>query len=307
MTVGFGQNLTLLAGNVINTGTLSAPGGTITVASVPGESIVRIAQAGHLLNLEVAGLDEGAGESVAGVEPLSLPGLLTGEIGSQVATGVEVNAEGQMVLTGSPTVIPAAEATTIIAGTLDVSQNLLGVNHVPSVSILGQQVGVIQGTINASGVAGGGVIRIGGDLQGNGNLPNAVQTFVSRDSVIKADALESGNAGTVIIWAEDSTRFLGNISAQGGMLQGDGGFVEVSGKQTLDFRGGVNTWAPNGLVGTLLLDPTDITIQNGAGSFTDLTQVDQFADPNIASLNEWQRLTSCDIIKFERKFSEIIC
>ena len=27
----------------------------------------------------------------------------------------------------------------------------------------------------------------------------------------------------------------------------------------------------------------------------------------IASLNELQRLTSCDIIKFERKFSEIIC
>jgi filamentous hemagglutinin family protein len=54
LAVGQGQNLTLLAGNVVNTGHLEAPGGNITLAAVPGESLVRISQQGNLLNLEIA-------------------------------------------------------------------------------------------------------------------------------------------------------------------------------------------------------------------------------------------------------------
>jgi len=61
------------------------------------------------------------------------------------------------------------------------------------------------------------------------------------------------------------------------VFSGNGGFVEVSGKQFLDFQGNVNTLAANGNPGLLLLDPTDITIQNGAGTFTALNQADQFA------------------------------
>ncbi|HEY9836166.1 MAG TPA: hypothetical protein V6D27_04660, partial [Vampirovibrionales bacterium] len=42
----------------------------------------------------------------------------------------------------------------------------------------------------------------------------------------------------------------------------NGGFVEVSGKKHLIFRGSVDLSAPNGSLGTLLLDPEDIIIQN---------------------------------------------
>jgi len=51
--VATGQDLSLIAGSVINTGELSAPEGNITVAAVPGEKVVRISQEGHLLSLEV--------------------------------------------------------------------------------------------------------------------------------------------------------------------------------------------------------------------------------------------------------------
>ncbi|HAA31869.1 MAG TPA: hypothetical protein DCE56_34425, partial [Cyanobacteria bacterium UBA8553] len=47
-----GQNLMLLGGIAIATGKLAAPSGTITIAAVRGEKVVRIAQAGHLLSLE---------------------------------------------------------------------------------------------------------------------------------------------------------------------------------------------------------------------------------------------------------------
>ena len=75
-------------------------------------------------------------------------------------------------------------------------------------------------------------------------------------------ALLRGNGGRVSIWADRSTRFLGSISARGGLQVGDGGFVEVSGKDTLNFGGRVDLTATNGGLGTLLLDPTNILISN---------------------------------------------
>ncbi len=68
----------------------------------------------------------------------------------------------------------------------------------------------------------------------------------------------------MVVWAEGLTRFRGTISARGGTRSGDGGLVEVSGKQQLSYQGLVDTTAPNGNPGTLLLDPDNITIIAGA-------------------------------------------
>ncbi|MBP0017400.1 MAG: CHAT domain-containing protein [Cyanobacteria bacterium SBLK] len=73
LAVTSGQNLTLIGGSVLNTGTLTASGGTLTVAAVPGEKWVRISQPGNLLSLEVPpeALENG-------ITALDLPELLTG-------------------------------------------------------------------------------------------------------------------------------------------------------------------------------------------------------------------------------------
>jgi hypothetical protein len=123
------------------------------------------------------------------------------------------------------------------------------------VNVLGNQVGLIDANINTSGTIGGGTVLIGGDYQGKGTVPNASRTFVSNDSLINADALTDGNGGRVIIWSDQVSAFYGQISARGGRNSGNGGFVEVSGKENLQFVGTVDTLAPNGQVGTLLLDP----------------------------------------------------
>jgi hypothetical protein len=125
---------------------------------------------------------------------------------------------------------------------------------------------VIGGNIDASGANGGGTVLIGGDYQGKGIVPNATRTLVNSDSVINADSLLDGDGGRVIVWANDITGFYGSISAGGGINSGNGGFVEVSGKQDLIFDGTANLNAPNGNAGTLLLDPTDITISNAPSS-----------------------------------------
>ncbi|CBN54764.1 CHAT domain-containing protein [Kamptonema sp. PCC 6506] len=98
LAVESGQNLTLLSRFPINNGQLQAPNGNITVASVPGENVVRISQPRHLLNLEVPFTEKSPLSSNRNfLTPANLPKLLTG--GSQEnAENVIVNNRGQVVL-----------------------------------------------------------------------------------------------------------------------------------------------------------------------------------------------------------------
>ncbi|MEG4215673.1 two-partner secretion domain-containing protein, partial [Microcoleus sp. Pol14C4] len=94
-----GQNLALLGGTVVSTGQLSAAGGQITVAAVPGDNILRISQPGHLLSLEIA-TGGNFGNSQQTLNPVSLPQLLTGT-GQNQAAGVAVADDGSVRLVGS--------------------------------------------------------------------------------------------------------------------------------------------------------------------------------------------------------------
>src|SRR4029077_20672293 len=76
-----------------------------------------------------------------------------------------------------------------------------------------------------------------------------------------ADAIYTGNGGKVVVWSNLGTQFNGSISAHGGILGGNGGWVETSGKSWLDVSGArVNTFAVAGNTGSWLLDPTNIYI-----------------------------------------------
>ena len=123
--------------------------------------------------------------------------------------------------------------------------------------------------LDASGDSGGGIIEIGGNYQGNGPDKNSLLTVVGQNVAINADAGTSGDGGEVILWSDGNTYFIGNISAKGGSISGDGGFVEVSGKQNLNFNGYVDTTAANGKTGMLLLDPDNIIIHDAADNAQD--------------------------------------
>jgi filamentous hemagglutinin family protein len=261
LAVGSGRSLALLGGAVLNTGQLTAPDGLITILAVPGQNLVRLSQPGSLLSLEISPLSP---SSPYPFTPPSLAQLLTGG-NLTSATGTTVNPDGTIRLTNVAPSMPTSAGTTLVSGTINTAGQTGG-----TVQLLGSRVGVVNGTINASGVNSGGTVRIGGEFQGKGKIPNAIQTFVDASSVISADSLLNGNGGRVIVWAEQTTQFFGNITARGGTQSGNGGFVEVSGKQSRTFRGNVNTIAPKGNTGTLLLDPTTLTIIDapaGDGSF----------------------------------------
>lgn len=265
-----GNHLTLLGGSVVNTGNLSAPGGNITVAAIPGQNLVRISQTGMVLNLEVEPLGEGVdalGSNSIPLRPLSLPELLTTSNFGH-ATNLTIDDDGTLRLTGSGLALPTAPGSVAISGSLDVSSPRQSSSPLlpPTpqtggiITILGNQVGLFSATLDASGANGGGTVRVGGDIQGQGTLPQAEQTLVTADSILTADALHQGDGGQVIIWADHLTRFYGQASARGGTHGGDGGFIEASGKELLIFAGNADASAPQGQAGQLLLDPKNITI-----------------------------------------------
>ncbi|NEQ65231.1 MAG: filamentous hemagglutinin N-terminal domain-containing protein [Symploca sp. SIO2D2] len=266
LTVPAGEMITLVGGIVVNTGTLTTPSGEITIAAVPGEKFVRLSQAGTILSfdLPVATQAELNANSQP-LTPLSLQQLITQDISSVTEMVVE---DGVVILTGSGMTIPGESGTVMVSDVVDVAHPTLPTAG--TIRILGDKVRVSRAKINASGQQAGGTVLIGGDYQGQGILPNASSTYVSSDSEITADALQTGDGGRVIVWGDKLTAFYGNISARGGSSAGNGGFVEVSGKSDLIFRGTVDLSANNGSTGNLLLDPINITIVDGNGVADDV-------------------------------------
>src|SRR3954468_3689471 len=164
------------------------------------------------------------------------------------------------------------------SGTLDVSGTAAGATG-GTVKVLGEYVALANGTqINASGDVGGGTVLVGGNFHGAGPEANASQTVVASTATITADAINSGNGGNVVVWSNDATQFTGSISARGGAQSGNGGAVEVSGGHLL-FAGNVDTRAPKGATGTLLLDPSDdLSVVHGAPAADNTT-----GDPNFVA------------------------
>ncbi len=128
LAVGVGQQLTLLGGTVVSTGSLVAPQGEIIVAAVPGQSVVRLSQPGAMLSLDVQRPTPTERAEAWTLPVLSLPQLLTGGSATN-ATGLTVNASGQVVLTGSGVQIAprdvAVRSTTAAPGGTLLSGNVL--------------------------------------------------------------------------------------------------------------------------------------------------------------------------------------
>ena len=175
-----------------------------------------------------------------------------------------VEKEGRVFLTGG------SSGVVNVSGTITASGNDSG-EQGGTVHVLGDKVGLFaNAVVDVSGDTGGGEALIGGDYQGkNAEVQNAKRTYVGEDAVINASAGTTGSGGKVIVWADEVTRFYGSVLATGGSLSGDGGFVEISGKGNLNFHAyQIALGAVNGVDGTLLLDPLNITISSSADSNT---------------------------------------
>lgn len=134
--------------------------------------------------------------------------------------------------------------------------------------------------IDVSGLRGGGVAVIGSvslpavpfsSSEGStpistlpSNAPPVTQTLMAaKGSRVEADAIERGNGGRIQYLSDGSADWGGFGSSRGGALMGHGGFVEVSGRRRAQVYGLVDTTAPKGTTGKLLIDPKHLLIANG--------------------------------------------
>jgi hypothetical protein len=144
-----------------------------------------------------------------------------------------------------------------VVGALDVSGDVGG-----NINLEGDRIRLhASSLLNASGTYGGGIILIGGDAHGSGDMPHAKQVLVEENATIRADATVSGNGGKIVFWSDEVTDFRGTASARGGLQSGNGGFIEISGKN-LGMSGSADVSAPAGTQGTILLDPQNIVISS---------------------------------------------
>ena len=268
LTVSQGQTLTLIGGNVINTGTLNAPAGQITIAAIEGNNLVRISQTGYLLNLEIETVTPSLENNESVIIPLDLPKLLTGNSQNNQASSVNILSDGSVELTNSNTPFSPQGGGALISGFLNTRNTNFNSSssNLPQVNIIGNNIHLFNSEIDASGVNGGGIVRIGSNYQENSLLPTASRTLINDQSTIIADGLTDGNGGRIIIGAKDSTEFFGNISAQGfsnpNTTERLGGFATIFSQNNLNIAGNINLKTTNSIPGNLIINAPEINIGN---------------------------------------------
>ena len=280
----------LVAPNVVNNGVISAKLGRVQLAS--GDTATLDLYGDHLM--EVAVSDDVKSQLVSNAGTIKADGgsiALTAAAGSKVVDSLitvsgslQANAamqkNGEIIIfaQGSHAVIDNVAdnkgrkpggSDVQVSGTLSARSRS---GRGGDITVTGDHVLLLSGAaVDASGDIGGGTIKIGGDLHGEGATATALNTTVESGVNLYADALTSGNGGTIAVWADDTTHYSGMAYARGGSISGNGGFIETSGHASLVANGGVNLTAVNGEWGTYLLDPANITIYNRSKAGTDNT------------------------------------
>jgi len=252
--INLGQGSTIMA-------RAGSDGGTVAVDA--GQGVVNVAG-----RIDAVGSNAGGSVSV------------TGRQVTQAATSV-IDASGAN--RGGDVAIDAAETTTLDGSVFAGS----GFGTGGEIAVTGLSILINDGAlVSADGNTKGGRIRVGGDFQGNNTgLREAQSLRVEAGSSISADSM-AGNAGTVIAWANGDTVFLGDVSASAKGLVGNGGLVEVSGKEYLYFDGSVGVSAANGLSGTVLFDPGTVVIGAAGSSLPPLTSPTTDSTISIGAINK---------------------
>ncbi len=269
---------------VANLGTaVLASGKTVTV-DLMGDGLINYAISGKILD-QVTGPDgtplssavSNSGTIQADGGHVILAAKASGDIFSSVVNQSGVirarsldNHGGVVQLLGGDETLVAATAAgamrpagdvsgaVINTGTIDVAAGALNAAQ-GSVTMVGERVGQF-GSIVATGLEGAN----GGEVV----FASTTRTLLASGSSIDVSGIGRSSGGRLLAWSDQDTFFDGGatILARGGEIGGNGGFIELSGKENLGYAGTVNALAPFGLTGTLLLDPRNITIATAGGS-----------------------------------------
>lgn len=180
------------------------------------------------------------------------------QVGGKIHARSATRKGGVIVLDGG------RHGTVAVTGTLDASSTQRG-GRGGRIDVRGRRLAIgPRALVKANGPGGGGDIRIGGDRGGKGPGRKADAVVLASEARIMADAIVSGDGGSIIIYGKENAEIAGALTARGGPEGGDGGFIETSAKTvTIAADTRIDASAPAGKPGTWLIDPTDITIDAG--------------------------------------------
>ena len=284
----------LVAPGVRNSGTITANLGKVTMASgngfnldLYGDNLINLSVSDEVLG-DVVDLETGitmqssvdnSGHLKSDGGRIAMDAVTAKRVVDQVinntgvieASSVDLK-NGKIVLsaqTQSTKVQHAPSQKVTVSGELRASGTDIGETG-GQIEIVGEDLSLQNATIVATGDAGGGTVLIGGDYMG-GNpkgsvvahynipleaqpIPTARNLTVDQDTVVDASAISRGHGGKIVNWSDGKTTFDGTIRSRGGAESGDGGFVEVSGLEQVEFADlDVDLIAPNGLNGTIFI------------------------------------------------------
>ncbi len=257
---GGSSNINLGAGSQI-TATAGVDGGQVQIQSVGGEANV----AGRI---EAVGSRSGGNVEVSGTQVVQAASSVIDVSGGRVGGTVAMDAVGAIAVDG--TVV--ADSSLGRGGDITVTGETILIND--------------SANLSADGHSAGGRIRVGGDFQGRDTgIREARSTRVERGAELTADSFGGGNGGTAIVWANGDTLFLGDISASSLDGGGNGGLVEVSGKEWLYFDGEARVGTVGGKAGTVLFDPGNVVIGAAGAPVPPLSSPVTDSTISISSIN----------------------
>ena len=273
-----GGYIVLIGNQAQNEGVLAARLGTVALGAgkqatldLAGDGLLRFAVDGEVLGAKVAnrGLIQADGGRVL-LSARAARDLLATVVSNEgvIEARSLVNRGGVIRLEASDPLDAAAMGTGVASvqnaagdvintGRLDVSAAERGAARGLAV-MTGARVGH-AGEIRADGADG--------TAAGKVYLNASQKTLLASGSAIRADGRGAqSNGGEIRVLSDLKTgttvvREAAQLSARGGEVSGDGGFIEVSGAN-FALHGDISVGATDGRAGTFLLDPTDILIVN---------------------------------------------
>ncbi len=235
-------------------------GGQFTANGTVGGNL--ILQASNVMNAGAITADGSSGDG--GTVSVAFTGAYVDTVTARTAAdGGPDGHGGSVMIAGGPTSQLFSSGSLCAAGTQGGG----------SVTLLGQDLELVGTTVDASGAAAGGLVRIGGDPRIQPAVGvNAQRLYVAPSTHLQANSHPAGAGGRVVVWSDGDTEFYGEVSARGGR---SGGFIEVSAGGTLHYDGTADAGAAAGKAGTLLLDPKNLVISSApTGLFPQFNLID---------------------------------
>ncbi len=228
-------DIALIARRVENTGTLEAPKGTAALGAGYKVLMKDTADTDGLLSVELGGPDTEAVNS-----------------GTIAAANAEIRANGGNVyaLAGNTDDVIKATGVTSSGGRIFLTAGATGKVRASGRLKARKMATNVPIPTPRPAREGGTITVTGGDITVTGTFDASAES-------------DGDRGGEIMIFAEKDTTVSGALSARGG-TGGTGGFIETSGRKTVDFNGvSIDTSAAGGTTGNWLIDPEDIIITYG--------------------------------------------